>query len=278
MRPKSDIVSNNILIQALWEPNGLNALLRGKLPRQTLPAFLHEVTHHWCFQSPIGATIAALRARSDETIWRAKTRDDVTRAAVFRVEAETLGEIYRPLSEGLALFAQHLLRMEPDALAAPPEHWTTSHFLDDPDFLCRVLEMLPDAESLRPEDIPDTPFAEYCARANALFDEARTAESQIDDIRTISMSRLDATGEVICLAFFSSSEPTTALLAPNRILPRRRRFCCGRKSSSFTTPLSVLASGSRCSKVTMLPGCYRDLPNLQGQRSGRRRLTVGHQP
>jgi hypothetical protein len=159
-----------------------------------------------------------LRARSDETIWRAKTRDDVTRAAVFRVEAETLGEIYRPLSEGLALFAQHLLRMEPDALAAPPEHWTTSHFLDDPDFLCRVLEMLPDAESLRPEDIPDTPFAEYCARANALFDEARTAESQIDDIRTISMSRLDATGE-----------PTTALLAPNRILPRRRVSAVGER-------------------------------------------------
>jgi hypothetical protein len=195
MRPKTDIVSNNILIEALQEPDGLNAVLKGKLPSQTLPAFLHEATHHWCFQSPIGATIAALRARSDEDIWRAKTQEDVERAAAFRVAAERLGEAYRPLSEGLALFAQHYLRMEADGLAVPPEYWTTSHYRDDPEFLSRSPEMFRDPERLRPDDIPDSLFAEYCDRSNALFDEARKAESQIDEIRRISMSRFDAAGE-----------------------------------------------------------------------------------
>jgi hypothetical protein len=195
MRPTTDIISNNILIQALREGEGLNGILKGKLPRSIMSAFLHEVTHHWCFLSPVAVAIAALRARGDQDLWRAKTRDDVQQAARFRVISEKLGEVYRPLSEGLALFGQHHLRMEPEGLAAEPLYWTTQHFRDDPALHSRLLAELQDPHDLRPEDIPDELFEQYCASTNALLDETRRAESEIEEIRRIAQSRLDAAGD-----------------------------------------------------------------------------------
>jgi hypothetical protein len=76
---------------------------------RSLTQFLHEATHHWCFDSLVGSAISQLllRARRKALFADGKVTNalvaDVTRAMV----AETL---LHPLAEGLALFAEFDIR------------------------------------------------------------------------------------------------------------------------------------------------------------------------
>lgn len=75
-----------------------------------LPQFLHEATHHWCFHSVVGNAIALLRMRArracspDSPIAATHLQEDIV-----RYEAATT--MMRPISEGLALFAEFDLRL-----------------------------------------------------------------------------------------------------------------------------------------------------------------------
>src|SRR5438105_1812632 len=42
----------------------------GTLPPQYLPLFLHEFTHHWCFNSSVGAAITILREQALQLVKR----------------------------------------------------------------------------------------------------------------------------------------------------------------------------------------------------------------
>jgi hypothetical protein len=83
-------------------------LSTGGAPRGVFLDFLHETTHQWCFNSPVGFSVAYLQARALCLAAFASrgapvgTRD-VLDAAV-RVEASR--ELLRPLAEGLAMFVE----------------------------------------------------------------------------------------------------------------------------------------------------------------------------
>jgi hypothetical protein len=69
-----------------------------------LTQFLHEATHHWCFDSPVGAAVSQLllRARRRALVGSGKVEElieDIQRATVAQ-------QLLHPLSEGLALFAE----------------------------------------------------------------------------------------------------------------------------------------------------------------------------
>ena len=286
MEATTDLVSNNILIEALRTPEGRKGVLRGKLPRTTLPAFLHEVTH-WCFLSPIGATAAALRIRSDEELWRAKTREDIHHAARWRVISEMLNETYRPLSEGLALFAQHYLRMTPDGLASEPLAWTTAHFLEIPDLDARLRKVTLNSTVPRSEDIPDELFEEFCARTNALLDDVQTAQDQVDEVARLATSRLDAAGGGYLPGLLIVKRAFNCIARTRPDLAATTLFLAWAKSSCSTTPslhstwapaaqptlsttsLGALAGGLPSLRMTVPPAWRRSSLNWPGRHDGR---------
>jgi hypothetical protein len=115
MRNITDAFSNQVIFSPEQIRDWLPGLMQpeGRVPTDFLPAFLHEATHHWCFSSPVQTviTLLGMRARveaflaieastsTERARWEARAAEDLFRA-------DTALEIYRPLAEGLATFAE----------------------------------------------------------------------------------------------------------------------------------------------------------------------------
>ena len=61
-----DLPTNFTSLPAFREPEDVNGLLENNLPLDKAPVFLHEMTHHWCFNSPLGIALTLLKARLQE--------------------------------------------------------------------------------------------------------------------------------------------------------------------------------------------------------------------
>ena len=106
-RSWTDAVTNAALF-ARFDAAEYFAWLSGRGIRvdRALTQFLHEFTHHWCFDSIVGSAIAALtlRARRNAHVYSLEGRFDLILGDVMRLGVvETM---LQPLSEGLALFAE----------------------------------------------------------------------------------------------------------------------------------------------------------------------------
>jgi hypothetical protein len=78
---------------------------RDRQVNDALPQFLHEFTHHWCFDSIVGGAIAMVRLRAQ----RHTMVDGEPDGALILgdvVRSRTAEIVLRPFSEGLALFAE----------------------------------------------------------------------------------------------------------------------------------------------------------------------------
>lgn len=101
-------------------------------PYSLLPTFLHEATHHWCFTSTVGTTIAilglrgrinALRAIEAETPQEAKRWEEQATDDLVRAEVASL--LLQPLAEGMATFAEFDLSVSlRSPVLPPPLRWT----------------------------------------------------------------------------------------------------------------------------------------------------------
>ena len=82
----------------------------GAAPPELAPSFMHEATHHWCFDSLVGSALALLHMRSRRTALRyADTPDDTNLSHALAEDLnryETATAFLRPLAEGMALFAE----------------------------------------------------------------------------------------------------------------------------------------------------------------------------
>jgi hypothetical protein len=71
--------------------------------------FVHEATHHWCFDSPVGLSIALLAMRSRQLILRdadsvgERLNTDILHTLITLTTAR---EVLRPIAEGLAQFGE----------------------------------------------------------------------------------------------------------------------------------------------------------------------------
>ncbi len=86
---------------------------RGQLPPIALPTFMHEVMHHWCFHSPVGLVLAMSNMRSRRAALAASEAADSEDVEDLKWECSydslrfrAANTLLRPLSEGLALFAE----------------------------------------------------------------------------------------------------------------------------------------------------------------------------
>lgn len=188
----TDIVSNDVLIQALRAPDGVRGLLRDELPASAYPAYAHETTHHWCFLSPIGATVALLYGRSDVALWRARTIQDVQATVPGRVLADALSAVFQPVAEGIALFAQLNMRTSGTGLAVEPCEWVTQHMIRMPELRAEPRPALPNHPFDTLDQIPDDLYQRFVATINEFLDNARLATEQVESRCQYSMRRLDS--------------------------------------------------------------------------------------
>ena len=106
----TDVVTNRTLLSGLYIDRYVQWLgNRTTTIDPVVPEFLHEATHHWTFDSLVGGTIALL-------VLEAKRHAFATRCATFEqqyyvfdclIRATVASTILRPLTEGLALFAEY---------------------------------------------------------------------------------------------------------------------------------------------------------------------------
>jgi hypothetical protein len=82
------------------------------MPLRSLLPFCHEITHHLIFDTPVGAALAAIenQGRQMAARWqRSGAADEQTKLAILenQLRYHTVAEFYKPLNEGLALFAEY---------------------------------------------------------------------------------------------------------------------------------------------------------------------------
>jgi hypothetical protein len=99
-----DPIINAAVISQIDLRHHYAALLQLDFPEIYLPTFLHEGTHHACFMSPLGNTLAMLRMRGYRRTLQPPDDDYDVLEDVLRQEVTM--EMLRPFAEGLACFAE----------------------------------------------------------------------------------------------------------------------------------------------------------------------------
>lgn len=106
-RSWTDAISNQILLQGLDGSAYLRWVgERGTRIEPIVPQFLHEITHHWCFDSRVGRAVALLRLRAGMRATFDAERADKQSLAVDVAKYEAVTTLLKPLAEGLALFSE----------------------------------------------------------------------------------------------------------------------------------------------------------------------------
>ena len=130
-RSFTDPVTNSVLLGPIDLKKHFSSLVKLQFPEMALPSFLHESTHHWCFHSPVGTTIALLKMRAQRRI----IEDDLSVDDRFDIledliRYEAVLEWMRPLAEGLALFAEYDSTPGPSEVISNPMTWASLLFTE----------------------------------------------------------------------------------------------------------------------------------------------------
>jgi hypothetical protein len=109
-RSFTDPVTNWVMIASVSLDDLVRMFQAGGFSKHFLPAYMHEMVHHMCFESPVGLALALLQLRARRlAVLSNENLDDVAlarKAAVCAIRAETALTMMRPLAEGLALFVE----------------------------------------------------------------------------------------------------------------------------------------------------------------------------
>src|SRR5690242_19137561 len=89
-RSTTELLSNHTILRGYHEPHDIALAALGIYPEHTFPQFLHELTHHWCFNSPVGLALALLQLEAAAIVVQGETtqsarermRDCLIRATV----------------------------------------------------------------------------------------------------------------------------------------------------------------------------------------------------
>jgi hypothetical protein len=110
-RSHTDTLTNVVVLSALDIGRHFDEIVERDLPIGTLPTFLHEATHHWCLDTPVGIALHLLSMRARRAAVAAHagsvTHDAGWDLLDIVVRYELVRDFMRPLSEGIALFAEH---------------------------------------------------------------------------------------------------------------------------------------------------------------------------
>jgi hypothetical protein len=106
-RSSIDLLSNRTILRGFSQPRQIELACLGVYPDEALPQFLHELTHHWCLNSPVGLAVALLQLEA-ATIAEQGERTDAAheRLCECLLRSSVATTLLRPIAEGMALFAE----------------------------------------------------------------------------------------------------------------------------------------------------------------------------
>jgi hypothetical protein len=119
-----DPITNIIRPRGVVLRRDIRGFRLGPWPAHTVQPFVHELTHHWCFHSAVGVALALLRFRS---IRRPAGLSNEATLQLFdeMLTVDTMLELIRPLSEGLALFAEYDMAPGASSTITTPLFWAS---------------------------------------------------------------------------------------------------------------------------------------------------------
>jgi hypothetical protein len=120
-----DLVSNTVVLEEIDFVTHYAKISSQSFPQHALGPAVHELTHHWCFNSPVGSTLALLKLEIRHAIFTGTSQRDVF-DPLWRLRIAT--QILRPIAEGLALFAELDMLPGPGGVRAPIVSWILSMF------------------------------------------------------------------------------------------------------------------------------------------------------
>jgi hypothetical protein len=122
-----DPISNVIRPRGVILRRDIKGFIIGPWPRHTIQAFVHELTHHWCFHSPVGLAVSLLRFRALRRLINSQHLPKDSAALLFddMLSVDTALEVLRPLSEGLALFAEYDATPGASRIVTTPMAWAS---------------------------------------------------------------------------------------------------------------------------------------------------------
>ncbi len=114
-RSFADPLASSLVLTALDIENWMTDLtMMKRFPLSALPQFAHELTHQWCFTSPLGYTLLFLSFRAQKAAlmsMEAETADERMRfcrqCERDMVRVQLCQRLMQPIAEGLAEFAEH---------------------------------------------------------------------------------------------------------------------------------------------------------------------------
>jgi hypothetical protein len=109
IKSSTDLLTNHTVFSDIQGSLHFKPISDGELPPELALTFIHEVTHHWCFASPVGTAMFVLKMRAlrEASLLRnqlGRSRECFLDAIVTHDSALA---ILRPFAEGLALFAEY---------------------------------------------------------------------------------------------------------------------------------------------------------------------------
>ncbi len=133
----TDLYTNIVLFKDIDLSRHLGGIVAPetyRLPRELAPSFIHEATHHWCFHSTVGAVLAVLQLRAQRHVMAVaagirKGMPDAVADDMIRVDAAE--ECLRPLSEGLASFAEFDVTPRESSPKTSLPMWWTHYFFSN---------------------------------------------------------------------------------------------------------------------------------------------------
>jgi hypothetical protein len=105
-RSLTDAITNKVVLRGLDSIAYLKWFAhRTTKMEPVIPQFMHEFTHHWCFDSSVGRAIAFIRMRAAFTLaFEPNKGEEVAALDLSKYLASTI--LLKPITEGLALFAE----------------------------------------------------------------------------------------------------------------------------------------------------------------------------
>ena len=114
-RSFADPLASSLVLTALDIENWMTDLtMMRRFPLSSVPQFAHELTHQWCFTSPLGYALLFLSFRAQKAAVMSLKAETAPERARFRkqceldtVRVQLCQRLMQPIAEGLAEFAEH---------------------------------------------------------------------------------------------------------------------------------------------------------------------------
>lgn len=122
----NDLLTNETFVQPLNDLVQPAHLIGRAVPPVAIPSLLHELAHHSCLCSAVGTALAATDMKA-RRLAESGGEEDLRRASTIVLTNRAVVELYRPLLEGLALFAEFDALPGPSRIVSRPLLFTARH-------------------------------------------------------------------------------------------------------------------------------------------------------